>query len=93
MELAEDMLKYIINYVMENAPEEMEFFNKFIDKGLIGRLNNVVTSDFARITYTEAIELLKKSKQKFEYPVEWGCDLQTEHERYITEKVFKNPYL
>ncbi len=91
MELAEDMLKYIINYVMENAPEEMEFFNKFIDKGLIGRLNNVVTSDFARITYTEAIELLKKSKQKFEYPVEWGCDLQTEHERYITEKVFKKP--
>ena len=91
MELAEDMLKYIINYVMENAPEEMEFFNKFIDKGLIGRLNNVVTSDFAGITYTEAIELLKKSKQKFEYPVEWGCDLQTEHERYITEKVFKKP--
>ncbi|MCK9267822.1 MAG: asparagine--tRNA ligase, partial [Alkaliphilus sp.] len=91
MELAEDMLNYIINYVMENAPEEMEFFNKFIDKGLIGRLNNVVTSDFARITYTEAIELLKKSKQKFEYPVEWGCDLQTEHERYITEKVFKKP--
>ena len=91
MELAENMLKYIINYVMENAPEEMEFFNKFIDKGLIDRLNNVVTSDFARITYTEAIELLKKSEQKFEYPVEWGCDLQTEHERYITEKVFKKP--
>lgn len=91
MELAEDMLKYIINYVMENAPEEMEFFNKFIDKGLIDRLNNVVTSDFVRITYTKAIELLKESKQKFEYPVEWGCDLQTEHERYITEKVFKKP--
>ena len=91
MKLAEDMLKYIINYVMENAPEEMEFFNKFIDKGLIDRLNNVVTSDFAKITYTEAIELLKKSKQKFEYPVEWGRDLQTEHERYITEKVFKKP--
>ena len=91
MELAEDMLKYIINYVMENAPEEMEFFNNFIDKGLIKRLNNVVTSDFARITYTEAIELLKKSGQKFEYPVKWGCDLQTEHERYITEKVFKKP--
>ncbi|HZJ76486.1 MAG TPA: asparagine--tRNA ligase [Oscillospiraceae bacterium] len=91
MELAEDMLKYIINYVMENGPEEMEFFNKFIDKGLIDRLNNVATSDFARITYTEAIKLLKKSKQKFEYPVEWGCDLQTEHERYITEKIFKKP--
>ncbi len=91
MELAEDMLKYIINYVMENAPEEMEFFNKFIDKGLIDRLNNVTNSDFARITYTEAIELLKKSGQKFEYPVKWGCDLQTEHERYITEKVFKKP--
>ncbi len=91
MELAEDMLKYIINYVMENAPEEMEFFNKFIDKGLLERLNNVVNSDFARITYTEAIELLEKSGQKFEYPVEWGCDLQTEHERYITEKVFKKP--
>ena len=91
MELAEDMLKYIINYVMENAPEEMEFFNRFIDKGLVDRLNNVTSSDFARITYTEAIELLKKSGQKFEYPVEWGCDLQTEHERYITEKVFKKP--
>ncbi len=91
MELAEDMLKYIINYVMENAPEEMEFFNKFIDKGLLERLNNVVNSDFARITYTEAIELLEKSEQRFEYPVEWGCDLQTEHERYITEKVFKKP--
>ncbi len=91
MELAEDMLKYIINYVMENAPEEMEFFNKFIDKGLMDRLNNVVNSDFARITYTKAIELLKESKQKFEYPVEWGYDLQTEHERYITEKVFKKP--
>ncbi|MFW5648508.1 MAG: asparagine--tRNA ligase [Candidatus Alkaliphilus sp. MAG34] len=91
MELAEDMLKYIINYVMDNAPEEMEFFNKFIDKGLIERLNNVANSDFARITYTEAIELLKKSGKKFEYPVEWGYDLQTEHERYITEKVFKKP--
>ncbi len=91
MELAEEMLKYIINYLMENAPEEMEFFNKFVDKGLVDRLDNVVTSKFGRITYTEAIELLEKSKQKFEYPVEWGCDLQTEHERYITEKVFKKP--
>lgn len=91
MELAEDMLKYIIDYVLENAPEEMEFFNKFIDKGLLDRLNNVITSDFAEITYTEAIELLKKSGQKFEYPVEWGHDLQTEHERYITEEIFKKP--
>lgn len=91
MDLAEEMVKYIINYVMENAPEEMEFFNSFIDKGLFDRLNNVVNSDFARITYTEAIELLKKADVKFEYPVEWGMDLQTEHERYITEKVFKKP--
>ncbi|HZK57371.1 MAG TPA: asparagine--tRNA ligase [Clostridia bacterium] len=91
MELAEDMLKHIIKYVMENAPEEMEFFNRFIDKGLIDRLNNVMDSDFAGITYTEAIELLKKSGKKFEYPVEWGHDLQTEHERYITEEVFKKP--
>lgn len=91
MELAEEMLKYIINYVMENAPEEMEFFNSFIDKGLLARLNNVVTSNFGRVTYTDAIELLKKSGVNFEYPVEWGCDLQTEHERYLTEKVFKKP--
>ena len=85
MELAEDMLKYIIKYCMENAPEEMEFFNSFVDKGLFDRLNNVVNSDFARITYTEAIDILLESKEKFEYPVEWGCDLQTEHERYLTE--------
>lgn len=91
MELAEDMLKYIIGYVLENAPEEMEFFNNFVDKGLLERLNNVVNSDFGRVTYTEAIELLKKSGEKFEYPVEWGNDLQTEHERYLTEKVFKKP--
>lgn len=91
MELAEDMIKYIINYVIENAPEEMEFFNSFIDKGLLDRLNNVVSSDFARITYTEAVELLKKSGETFNYSVEWGCDLQTEHERYITEKIFKKP--
>ncbi|NLZ48304.1 MAG: asparagine--tRNA ligase [Clostridiales bacterium] len=91
MRLAEDMIKYIINYVMENAPEEMEFFNNFIDKELLDRLNNVVSSDFARITYTEAIELLQKSGENFTYPVKWGCDLQTEHERYITEKVFKKP--
>ncbi len=91
MELAEDMLKYIISYVMENAPEEIEFFNKFIDKGLIDRLNHVVDSEFARITYTEAVELLKKAEKEFQYPVEWGCDLQTEHERYLTEEVFKSP--
>lgn len=89
--LAEDMMKYIIQYVMDNAPEEMEFFNRFIDKGLFDRLENVVNSDFEHITYTEAIDILKKSGQNFEYPVEWGMDLQTEHERYITEKVFNKP--
>ncbi len=89
--LAEDMMKYIINYVMENAPEEMKFFNSFIDKGLIARLENIVNSKFGCITYTEAIDLLKKSKENFQYPVEWGMDLQTEHERYISEKVFKGP--
>jgi len=89
--LAEDMMKYIISYVMENAPEEMKFFNSFIDKGLIERLENIVNSEFACITYTEAIDLLKKSKEQFQYPVEWGTDLQTEHERYICEKVFKGP--
>lgn len=91
MNLAEDMVKYVINYVMENAPYEMEFFNKFVDKGLFDRLNNVINSDFERLTYTKAIELLKKSGVKFEYPVEWGMDLQTEHERYITEKIYKKP--
>ena len=91
MDLAEDMMKYIINYVMENAKEEMEFFNSFVDKGLFDRLENVVNSEFERITYTEAIEILEKSKEKFQYPVKWGIDLQTEHERYITEKVFKKP--
>lgn len=91
MELAENMVKYIINYVMENAPEEMEFFNKFIDNTLLERLNNVVSSDFGIVTYTEAVDILMKSGVKFEYPVEWGTDLQTEHERYLTEKVFKKP--
>ena len=91
MKVAEDMIKYIIKYVMDECPEEMEFFNKFIDKGLLERLNNIVNSDFARITYTEAVDILKKSGEKFEYPVEWGIDLQTEHERYITEKVYKKP--
>lgn len=91
MDLAEEMIKYIISYVMEHCPEEMEFFNSFIDKGLLERLNHIVNSDFARITYTEAVDILKKSDKKFEYPVEWGLELQTEHERYLTEEVFKKP--
>lgn len=91
MELAEDMLKYVINYVLKNAPEEMEFFNSFIDKGLLSRLNSIVNSDFGRVTYTEAVEILKNSGKEFEFPVEWGMDLQTEHERYLTEDVFKKP--
>lgn len=89
--LAEDMLKYIIRYVLDNAPEEMEFFNKFIDTTLLDRLNMVLNSDFGRVSYTEAIDLLIKSGEKFDYPVEWGIDLQTEHERYLTEKIFKRP--
>ena len=91
MDVAEDMMKYIIRYVLENAPEEMQFFNSFIDKGLLERLENIVNSDFARVTYTEAVEILKKSGEKFEYSVEWGTDLQTEHERYLTEQIFKKP--
>lgn len=91
MEVAESMIKYIIKYVLENAPEEMEFFNSFIDKGLIDRLTSIVNSEFARVTYTEAVEILQKSGKKFEYPVEWGIDLQTEHERYLTEEVYKAP--
>ncbi len=91
MALAEDMLKFVITYVLENAPEEIVFFNNFVDKGLIERLTSVVNSDFGRVTYTEAIELLKKNNDKFEYPVQWGSDLQTEHERYLTEVIFKKP--
>lgn len=91
MNLAEDMMRYIVKYVMDNAKEEMEFFNSFIDKTLIERLENLVNSDFARVTYTEAIDILKESKEQFQYPVEWGIDLQTEHERYISEEVFKGP--
>ncbi len=91
MQLAEDMLKFIIRYVLEQAPEEMQFFNNFVDKGLLARLDNVVSNDFGRITYTEAVELLQKSGKDFEYPVAWGMDLQTEHERYLTEEVFKKP--
>lgn len=91
MELAEDMIKYIINYVLENAPEEMAFFNSFIDRGLIERLQHVAGSDFGRVTYTEAVEMLEKQNDRFQYKVEWGSDLQTEHERYLTEQVFKRP--
>ena len=91
MRLEEDMIKYIISYVLEHAPEEMAFFNQFVDKGLLDRLNNVLNNDFGRITYTEAVELLEKHNDKFDYPVSWGCDLQTEHERYLTEQVFKKP--
>lgn len=91
MMIAESMIKYIIRYVLENAPEEMAFFNNFVDKGLIERLNHVVNSEFGHVTYTEAIELLEKNNDKFEYKVYWGCDLQTEHERYLTEEIFKRP--
>jgi len=91
MELAESMLKYIIRYVLENAQPEMNFFNTFVDKGLLDRLNHVVNSDFGRVTYTEAVEILEKHNDKFDYKVSWGCDLQTEHERYLTEEVFKRP--
>ncbi len=91
MELAEAMLKYVINYVLENAPDEMAFFNQFVDKGLIERLHHVATSDFGRITYTDAIKILEQHNDEFENKVFWGCDLQTEHERYLTEKEFKRP--
>lgn len=91
MDVAEGMLKYVIRYVLDNAPEEMQFFNNFVDKGLIERLEHVASSEFGRVTYTEAIEILKKNNSKFDYKVEWGCDLQTEHERYLTEEVFKKP--
>ena len=91
MDLAEDMLKYIIRYVLEHAPEEMAFFNSFVDKGLLERLHHVESSEFGRVTYTEAIDILQKSGEKFEYKPEWGAELQTEHERYLTEKVFKKP--
>ena len=91
MILAESMLKYVIRYVLEHAPEEMDFFNHFVDKGLIERLEHVANSEFAHVTYTEAIEILEKNNDKFEYKVSWGADLQTEHERYLTEEVFKRP--
>lgn len=91
MDLAESMLKYIIKYVIREAPEEMAFFNSFIDKGLLDRLENVANSDFARVTYTKAIEILEQNNEKFDYKVSWGCDLQTEHERYLTEEIYKRP--
>jgi len=91
MDLAEDMIKFIIRYILENAAEEMEFFNNFVDNTLLERLNAVANADFGRVTYTEAIGLLEKSGERFEFPVKWGMDLQTEHERYITEKIFKKP--
>ncbi len=91
MQLAEDMVKYVISYVMENGREEIEFFNSFVEKGLIDKLNNVVNSEFGRITYTDAIEILMKNNDSFDYPVKWGTDIQTEHERYLSEKIFGKP--
>ena len=91
MDLAEEIIKYIFSYVLEHCPEEMQFFYNFIDKGLLDILNNVINSDFARISYTDAIKELEKVNDKFEYPVSWGTDLQTEHERYLCEQVFKKP--
>jgi len=91
MNLAEDMIKYVIKYCLDNAPEEMEFFDKFVHEGLLERLKNVVDNEFGRVTYTEAIDILKNSGVKFEFPVFWGCDLQTEHERYLSETHFKKP--
>jgi len=91
MQLAEDMLKYVIRYILENAPEEMQFFNSFIDKTLLERLTFLVDSEFKKVTYTEAVELLQRSGKEFDYKVEWGTDLQTEHERYLTEEIFNMP--
>ena len=91
MQLAQDMIKYVIRDVLEKCPEDMKFFNDFVDKGLLDRLNGLVNSDFAHVTYTEAVKLLEQHRDKFEYPVFWGCDLQTEHERYLTEQIFKCP--
>ena len=91
MEVAEGMLKYVIRYVLEHAPEEMAFFNSFIDKGLLDRLNNVVNSEFGRVTYTEAVKILEEHNDQFDYKVSWGCDLHTEHERFLTEQIFKKP--
>ncbi len=91
MNVVEEMLKYVLSYTMAELPEEFAFFDQFVDKGLLARLQNVVDSDFGHVTYTEAIELLKQADREFEYAVEWGIDLQTEHERYLAEQVFKRP--
>ena len=91
MQLAEDMVKYVVNYVLENAKEEMEFFNSFVEKGLLDKLNNLINSEFGRISYTDAIDILMENNDNFEYPVQWGTDIQTEHERYLSEKIFKQP--
>ena len=91
MKLAEDMIKYVIAYTLEHCPEEMAFFNQFVDKGLLDRLHHVMTSDFGHVTYTEAVKMLEEHNDKFDYKVFWGCDLQTEHERYLTEQIFKRP--
>lgn len=91
MELAEQMIKYVLEYVIEQCPQEMAFFNNFYDKGLLERLGDIIVADFGHVTYTEAVELLEKVKDRFQYPVYWGCDLQTEHERYLTEEIMKRP--
>ena len=91
MELAWDMIKYILKYILKKCPKELEFFNQFVDNTLLERLNSLADSDYSKVTYTEAVELLKNSKQDFQYPIEWGSDLQTEHERYLTEQIFKKP--
>ncbi len=91
MDIAEDLLKYVISYILENCPEEMNFFNSFVDPTLFDRLNNVINSDFGRITYTEAIDILKEHNSEFQFPVEWGVDIQTEHERFLSEKIFGKP--
>ncbi len=91
MELAWDMIKYILKYILNKCPKELEFFNQFVDNSLLERLNSLANSDYTKVTYTEAIELLKNSGESFQYPIEWGSDLQTEHERYLTEKIFKKP--
>lgn len=91
MDVAESMIKYVISYVLENCPQELEFLNKFVDKGLIERLTAVANSDFGRVTYTDAVKMLEEHNDEFEYKVSWGCDLQTEHERFLTEKIFKKP--
>ena len=91
MDVAEAMIKYVINTVMEKCPDELAFFNSFVDKGLVERLRHVADADFGRVSYTEAVEILEKNNDKFDYKVFWGCDLQTEHERYLTEQVYKKP--